>query len=287
MKNKGIQVAEWPQLKAPLLIAGFDGWGNALDISSGMAVYLIRKLNAHPFARINPDLFYRYDINRPEVNIDAGTLKSISPPGGSFYAARTASGGNDIVILEAGEPDLQWFRFTEELFSVCQEIGVTTIITLGSMYDNVVHTDRIISGIASDQDMISGLKEKNVVPVSYQGASAIHSAIHSEGVKHGFESISLWTHCPYYLQNTTHYGLMAHLGGLLASLGQFELDTDDLETRWRALEKQIEDLIENSVELQSMIKELRKAKVKGSWERMKKSAKGDKVIALKDFLPPT
>ena len=67
METQGIQVTERPELHAPLLIAGFDGWGNALDVSKGMAAYLIRKLDARPFARINPDIFYRYDKNRPEV----------------------------------------------------------------------------------------------------------------------------------------------------------------------------------------------------------------------------
>jgi proteasome assembly chaperone (PAC2) family protein len=49
-----IQFKELPQLKKPVLIAGFDGWGNALKISSGMAAYLIRKLNAKQFAKLNP-----------------------------------------------------------------------------------------------------------------------------------------------------------------------------------------------------------------------------------------
>jgi len=54
-----------PDLREPLFIAGFDGWGNALDISIGMAEYLIRKLGAKPFGKINPDLFYRFDDKGP------------------------------------------------------------------------------------------------------------------------------------------------------------------------------------------------------------------------------
>ncbi len=46
-------------------------------------------------------------------------------------------------------------------------------------------------------------------------------------------------------------------------------------------------LIENSPELESAIQELRKAKVRGSWESMKAALKkGDKVINLADFLDP-
>jgi len=285
MEVQGIHILELPDLKTPVLIAGFDGWGNALDISRGMALYLIRKLNAQSFASINPDIFYRYDSIRPEVEIKDGTLKHLVPPGGSFYAARIETGPNDLVILEAGEPNLQWYRFADELFSLCRSLGIETVITLGSMYDNVLHTDRIISGIASDADVFSSLRQQNVIPVSYQGPSAIHSTLQSEGVRRGFKCISLWCHCPYYLQNTTHYGLLSHLVAVLSSLCQFELDTEDLDFRWKELETQIEALIENSVELQTVINELRNAKVRGTWESMKKATKGEKVINLKDFLP--
>ncbi len=265
MTSQGIHISELPDLKAPVLIAGFAGWGNALDISRGMAVYLIRKLKGQLFASMNPDVFFRYDILRPEVDIVDGVLVRFTPPSGSVYAVRLDASPNDLVVLEADEPNLQWNRFTEELFSICRKLGVKTVITLGSMYDNVLHSDRIISGIASSVDILSRLKQKGVIPVSYQGPGAVHSTLQFEGAKQGFQCISLWCHCPYYLQNTKHYGLMSHLANVLSFLGEFELDTQDLENRWKALESQIGTLIENSGELQTMIDEIRKAKVRGTW----------------------
>ena len=79
---------------------------------------------------------------------------------------------------------------------------------------------------------------------------------------------------------------MSHLGAVLSSLGQFELDTKGLDARWEEREDQIEDIIEQSFELQTIIKEIRKAKVRGTWESMKRSTKGEKVVNLKDFMPP-
>jgi proteasome assembly chaperone (PAC2) family protein len=286
MKKQGIHIEELPDLKKPILIAGFDGWGNALDVSKGMVGYLIRKLKAKSFARIDPDTFYSYDSDRPIVNIEAGILKSLSSHGGFFYAAHTGSGENDVVILVADEPNLRWFHFVDELFSLCGKLGIETIITLGSMYDNVLHTDRIISGIASTKDYFSKLRQKDVIPVSYQGPGAIHSIIQSEGEKRGFQCISLWCHCPYYLQNTTHYGFLSHLGALLSFLGQFELNTEDLDARWKDIDEQIEKLVENSIEVQDIINEIRRAKVRGSWASLKKSTKSEKVINLQDFLKP-
>ena len=99
--------------------------------------------------------------------------------------------------------------------------------------------------------------------------------------------MSLWCHCPYYLQGTTHFGILAHLGKLIASLGGFELNTQDLETNWEKLNLQIEKLIENNAELQAVVNELRKAKVRGSAAEMKGTIKTDeKIINIKDFLQP-
>jgi proteasome assembly chaperone (PAC2) family protein len=287
MNDQGIQIKQLPQLKNPLLIAGFDGWGNALNVSNGMATYLIRRMNAQQFAELDPDNFYRYDDQRPQVSIAGGIIKKFTPPGGSFHAAKTEDGQSDLVILKADEPNLRWFQLVEQLLSLCRKLGVGTIITLGSMYDNVLHSDRIVSGVASTEDLVSRLMTYHINPIAYQGPSAIHTIIHSEGTKAGIECISLWSHCPYYLQGTTHFGLLAHLAGLISELGNFRLDTRDLEENWEKLKIQIDQLIEGNSELQALIGKLRKEKVKGATTSLKGALKSDdKIINLKDFLDP-
>ena len=286
MIESAIQIDKLPELKNPLLIAGFEGWGNALKISSGMADYLVRKFRAQRFAEINPDLFFRYDEMRPVVHIEEGTLKSVIPPGGTFYAAQTASGGRDLVILKSDEPQLRWSGFVQELFNLCRRLNINSIITIGSMYDHVLHTDRFVSAIASEAAMISELRQKGINSISYQGPGAIHSTIHAEGLKRNCMCLSLWCHCPLYLQGTTHFGILAHLGKLLASLGGFELNTEDLEANWEKLNIQIEKLIDNNAELQAVVKELRKAKTRGSDISLKGAVKDEKIINIQDFLQP-
>jgi proteasome assembly chaperone (PAC2) family protein len=287
MSDSGIHIKNLPQLKNPLFIAGFDGWGNALNISNGMASYLIRRKQAQHFADLDSDTFYRYDEQRPRVNIAGGILEGFKPPGGSFFAVKSDTGQGDLVILKADEPNLKWFLLADQIFSICRKLGVQKVITLGSMYDNVLHTDRIVSGVASSEDMLSRLMEYDITPIAYQGPSAVHTIIQSEGVKRGFDCISLWSHCPYYLQGTTHFGLLSHLGRLLAEIGNFQLDTLDLEANWKKLKEQINQLIESNSELQTLISSLRKEKVKGSMTSFKGTLKSDdKIINLKDFLDP-
>jgi proteasome assembly chaperone (PAC2) family protein len=287
MRANGIEIHKLPDLQNPLLIAGFDGWGNALKISSGMSAYLVRTFKAQRFAELDPDVFYRYDERRPVVHIEEGVFKNLSLPGGSFYAAQTGAGGRDLVILKADEPNLRWYGFVDELFDLCGQLHVETIITLGSMYDHVLHTDRIISAVASNADLSLMLKQKGLNPISYQGPSAIHSTIHSEALKRGIPCMSLWCHCPYYLQGTTHFGILAHLAKTLATIGGFELGIEDLETSWQKLNVQIENLIENNAELQAVIDELRKAKMQGAAASLKGAIKSDeKIINIQDFLQP-
>ena len=134
--------------------------------------------------------------------------------------------------------------------------------------------------------MISELRQKGINSISYQGPGAIHSTIHAEGLKRNCMCLSLWCHCPLYLQGTTHFGILAHLGKLLASLGGFELNTEDLEANWEKLNIQIEKLIDNNAELQAVVKELRKAKTRGSDISMKGAVKDEKIINIQDFLQP-
>jgi proteasome assembly chaperone (PAC2) family protein len=283
MLSDSIQIEHLPNLDEPLLIVGFEGWGNALDISRGMVNYLIGKLKAKIFAKIDSDLFYRFDENRPLVKIRDGLLEDLTPPGGFFYAAERDLAGRDIVLLKATEPTLRWFQFTDALVSLCKKMGVRTIFSLGSMYDNVLHTDTVISALVSSKELLHRLEGKNVMTVSYEGPGAIHSLIQQASQKKGIECISLWCHCPYYLQGTTHFGLLSHLGSLLGSLGGFKFDGTELETTWKELCKEIQGVIDKNPELQGMIHDLRKAKIKGSWDTARK---GDKVIHLEDFKKP-
>ena len=272
-----------PTLKDPLFIAGFEGWGNALNMSKGMAEFLIEKLHAKSFGRINSDLFYRYDENRPVADIQEGLIRDISPPGGLLYATNRGTEGRDLIILKALEPSLRWFQFVDAILRLCQRIGVKTIICLGSMYDNVLHTDTVISAVASSQELLARLMGEKVISANYKGPSAIHSTLLFEAQKRGMDCISLWCHCPYYLQGTMHFGLLSQLASLLSSWGGFELSTQELDVTWKELNRQIQGIIDKNPELQGMISDLRKAKLKGSWDETKRH---NKVIQLEDFLNP-
>ena len=284
MNIKGFQVDRVPELKSPICIAGFGGWGNAMDVSTEAVLFFINECKARSFARLDPDQFYRYDASRPVVNIEAGVIKHFIPPSGILYAAATPPRSNDLLLFRAEEPTLNWNRFVNGLISLCKSMQVSTIITLGSMYDNVLPSDRIISGIASQPEHFEELKIRGMVPITYQGPSAIHTLIHVEAEKVGISSISLWCHCPYYLQGTTHFGILSYLVRLLSAICLVETDTSEIDDRWDRLNTQIRQLIEDSPEHQKMISDIRKSKMRGSWSSLDKAGADRNVIDIRDFL---
>ncbi len=281
---QAIQFDRLPPLRDPMLIAGFGGWGNALDVSTGMVDYLIRRFDAPPFARLDTDMFYRYDASRPVATIQAGTLKSLAWPRGEFYGLLTGSGERDLLVLRADEPTLRWRLFADELFGLCRTLGVRTIVTLGAMLDHVLHSDRVISGMASTDALSADLRAADVMPIHYEGPSAVHGLIQADGPRKGFDCVSIWCHCPFYLENTTHFGLMAELGQILARLGGFTLDTASLEAQWNSLRIRIQRLIEENPKVGEMIEELKEAKDGDPMAVKKEAVRDDKVIRLKDFL---
>lgn len=287
MKHSGIHIEKIPEQIHPIMITGFDGWGNAMDVSTYMVSYLIRRLNGKRFAQIDPEVYFRYDEYRPEVKIQRGILKSVTPPGGIFYSAETGLNEDRIIILKTAEPSLRWRQFVEEVLSLCRRTGVKTIINLGSMYDDVLHSDRMISGIASSEVLLSQLKARKIRPINYDGPGGIHSFLHSKAQDEGLGCMSLWCHCPYYLQGTTHFGLLTHLGALLSDMGGFELDLKELDTGWKQMNKQIKLLIDENQELRAMVEGLRKARTRRPVKDASFNERNHgKIIQLKDFLEP-
>ncbi|MCB2148612.1 MAG: PAC2 family protein [Deltaproteobacteria bacterium] len=287
MEYQTFRLERLPTLTAPVFIIGFRGWGNALEVSAGTAAYLVEALQAVSIGHIDPDACYRYDENRPVVNIEAGDLKSITPPGGSVFAVETPPGENDLVILVADEPSLNWYRFSCELVDLAHQLGAPGVITLGSMFDNVLHTDRIISAVTTGSFFEGAVGRHRVVPIDYHGPSAIHTTILEACRKRAVAGASLWSHCPVYLQGITHHGMMLQLVRLLTDMASFSVETPALEARWQALDMQIRKLIADNPKLEEIMDQIRRKKREGAMQNLGQQGNGQgKVINLQDFLDP-
>ncbi len=286
MKKESFILEETPSLDNPVLIAGFEGWGNALSVAVRMIAELCKRLDAKPMGHLKADRFYRYDETRPAIHIQDGRAKSIAMPGGKLYFAASGANRPDLILLRADEPALHWRKFSDDLLDLCDRFEVSQLITLGSMVDQVLHTEQIISAAASEEALLSTLKGIKVKPINYEGPGGIHSLIQVEAPLRNIPCVSLWCHCPYYLQDTVHFGYLVKLGQVLSRLIGLTLDFSDLERRWHSLCRRIETLIQDNTKLQAEIERLRQQRPAGSLKGPATPRAGGTVIQLNDFIRP-
>jgi proteasome assembly chaperone (PAC2) family protein len=276
-------IEQTPEVSRPVVILGFEGWANGGNVAVGMIDYLLKKLGATRFAKIDPNNFYRFDDARPIVKVEGGQLIEVLPPEAAFFSAQDNQTGVDLVLFKASEPHLRWFSFVEVLLSLFKQLEVKLIISLGGLQDSVLHTDAVISGFASNEQLLERLKQVQVNLTEYQGPGAIHSLIFQQAKGMGIEGISLWGHCPFYLQGT-HLRLLSRMASILADLGGFHVDTGELEKGWTQLARSIQRFIDGNPELQKAIKGIMKSKTPSGLPRPER--KDGKVIYLDDFFKP-
>ncbi len=280
----GFEISDWPDLRNPVVVIGLGGWGNALNVAKGSAAYLVERMGARQFGALNADVFYRFDENRPTVTIQNGLMHTLRFDHGGLFAAHSPESRRDLLVIVVEEPHLRWDAFSEQLLDIAANVGATEFISLGSLYDGVLHTDAVLSAIASDADHLKELVALHIRPVTYHGPTAIHSILHRKACERSLKASSLWTHCPYYLEGTTHPGLVAATVGMLSRLLDLQIDTRDLVDEWEKIKREIQTAIEANPKLQKLIGELRRAKVRGArTSRPIKRTDGDKIIRLKDF----
>jgi proteasome assembly chaperone (PAC2) family protein len=273
-------IEQHPELTAPILVLGFEGWPNGGNVAIGMLDFLIQTLGAKPFGRIDLNHFCRFDDVRPTVKIQGGELKRLILPEVIFYAVADKPTERHLILLKGQEPHFHWDVFVDNILDLCRQCDVDLMITLGGLQDRVVHTDAIISGLASSPELLNRLEQNGVIPIDYEGPSAIHALILQKAKAMNIQGMSLWGHCPFYVQGT-HLRLLSRMGTVLADVAGFELDTSELEKGWMQLARQIQRFVDDNPELQRVIEEITKSKTT-SQPPVSVKTEGN-VIYLDDF----
>ena len=93
-----IEFENVPELRRPIMIAAFEGWNDAGDAASGAIEHLEQVWPATPFAAIDPEDYYDFQVNRPTVAIDAGR-RHIEWPTTRFSLVLRPAADRDVVLV--------------------------------------------------------------------------------------------------------------------------------------------------------------------------------------------
>jgi proteasome assembly chaperone (PAC2) family protein len=269
-----------PPLHNPVLIAGFGGWSNGGNIALKSIDYIIQKKGATLTAEIDPDPFYQFTQNRPVITIKEGRLQDLNLERISFYYCPNKEGDHDLILLKAQEPDYRWPTFVQLLFHLCKQWGVSLMISLGGMYDDVLHTEAVVSGVYSFGEWKEVFIKNHIHLIEYEGPSGIHSLIMQRAEKESCPFMGLWGHSPLYLRGT-NFKVIIRIITLIASFFEFSIDTLELESSLKQFDHQIGEILEGNSELREHIEEIKK--LRGGEGRKKDTPK---IINIKDFFRP-
>jgi proteasome assembly chaperone (PAC2) family protein len=255
--------ARRPVLAEPVVIAAFEGWNDAGDAASTAARYLADRWDAELVAEIDPEEFTDFSTNRPEVRLDDDGRREVVWPSTEILAASVPGGGDALFVL-GHEPHLRWRTFCTEIVGVAEELGASTLITLGALLAEVPHTRPTpIVGTAYELDTLGGVELR---PSSYEGPTGIVGVLHDAARSAGLRTASLWATVPSYVPGApSPKAAMALVERASAMLGTW-VATTDLEIASASYERQVSELVEADEETITYVASLEERHDAGSTE---------------------
>lgn len=243
-----------PQLRDPVLVAGFTGWNDAGDAASDAVAWLAAHFGARPFATIDPDEHYDFQANRPTVELIDGVIREITWPTLEFSAAPANGVGPDLVLLSGPEPNLRWRNFCDTVLTVARETGCTTVVTFGALLADTPHSQPIrVTGSTTD----TGLMERLGLERShYEGPTGIVGVLHDACRAAGLASASLWAPVPHYVATPPNPPATRALLDRFASLTGRPLDLRELAVASEAWKARVESAVDSDDEMRDYVRAL-------------------------------
>jgi len=91
------------------------GWSDAGTSATTAVRYLTEQLLATKFASIDPEEFYDFSVQRPQVRLTEGTQRQIHWPSYDFYYGGGLGAERDFIFGVGAEPHLRWKAFSEAM----------------------------------------------------------------------------------------------------------------------------------------------------------------------------
>jgi hypothetical protein len=242
-------------LRSPVMVIALTG---LFDIAGAATTALDRFAPADTaitVAEIDPDPFYDFTQERPQVEVTDGEMGVIRWPENRFDIVRT-TGARDLVVLVGAEPHLCWRTYSACIRHVVTEIGCEAVVTVGSSAEAVPHTRTpLVTGSTTDPDLARRL---GIGQPSYQGVTGVIGVIQTDLADHGVPSVSLRVGVPHYLMNAEHPQAVAALQAHLSHVLGVPVPDDEGEmagdiVRWRSLH---DEVVSNDIQLQMYVRML-------------------------------
>ncbi|MGD9957721.1 MAG: PAC2 family protein [Candidatus Nanopelagicales bacterium] len=245
-----------PDLVNPVMLCAFEGWNDAGDAASGAVLHLEEVWGATQVAEIDPEDYYDFQVNRPEVVIEDGK-RQIVWPSTRLSVARIPLATRDVVLVHGIEPSMRWRTFTAELLGAARDLGVEMVVTLGALLADTPHTRPVpVSGTSSDPDIALRMGYE---PSTYEGPTGIVGVLQDACATAGIPAVSLWAAVPHYVAQPPCPKATLALLGRIEDLLDVPVPLGDLPEESKAWQIGVDELAGEDDEIAAYVRSLEEA----------------------------
>ena len=246
-----------PELRSPILVCAFAGWNDAASAASAALEAVAASLESEVVARIDPEEFYDFQVNRPTIRLVEGQTRQIDWPANTLLTVRVPTAERDLVLLSGIEPNVRWRTFAEAILTAAERLGVEMVITLGALIADVAHTRPVpITGLASDADLVEQL---SLSRSSYEGPTGIVGVVHDACRRRELTSASLWAAVPHYVAAVPNPKAALALLRRLEGLTGIAVEASELEDATARFDEQVDRAVSANPEIEELVRNLEEA----------------------------
>jgi hypothetical protein len=185
-----------PTLRRPLVVLAFRGLFDAGNAATTAVEWLASRHDGKVLARIDPEEFFDFQQQRPNVQLTVTGGREILWPYNDFIGINTA-GPRDLVVCAGYEPHLRWRTFGSYVLEVIRRCDAEMVVTLGAMVGLVPHTRPLpVTGSAANPGLARRL---GLGSPSYEGPTGVVGTLHDLLDAQGIPVISLRVAVPHYV----------------------------------------------------------------------------------------
>src|SRR5882724_3109152 len=210
-----------PPANLTTMVIAFGGWIDAGRAATGALRHLTRDLGAARLARIDPEAFFVFTQERPEVRLTPDGGRDIQWPLSEFFAWHPGDGRDGLLLFCGPEPHQRWRTYTKAFLDVAERCGVRRIVSLGALLAGAPHTRPIrVTGRCTDPAWRSVLEAWGIYRrPTYEGPTGISTIVLDAAERRGISHLGLMGQAPHYLQNNENpaaiHALLTYVARLL------------------------------------------------------------------------
>src|SRR5215468_5558893 len=247
-----------PPKNLTTMVMAYGGWIDAGQAATGALRHLVRDLSATRVAQIDPEPFFMFTQERPEVRMKPDESREITWPRSEFFACPPSEGRDGLLLFCGPEPHQRWRAYSKAFLDVAERCGVRRIVSIGALLAGAPHTRPIrVTGRCTDAASRSLLEAWGIYrPPTYEGPTGISSVVLDAAERSGIEHVGFMGQAPHYLQDSenpaaiqalvTYVARLLHLSPDMSNFPEaikdFRAQCDKAVARDRATREHIKQL---------------------------------------------